>query len=201
MSRHKVQRKNQVAVARGKAGATITGHGTEETHEFDDSPLPSAEDLVKLNGISPSIIPWLMKRAEDEQSFRHATIRHREEVFASVFKNETHITKSALHWAGVILVVGMVISALLIYNQQTLVGSFLVVQCWLVPYHFSWVVAEAVMVMRRTPRGQPFPSAGSELPLVFSSSYRIYRLVNGWSVPSFLCIATYASTTARHSSE
>lgn len=123
MSRHKVQRKNQVAVARGNTGATITGHGTEETHEFDDSPLPSAEDLVKLNEISPSIIPWLMKRAEDEQSFRHATIRHRDEVFASVFKNETHITKSALHWAGVILVVGMVISALLIYNEQTLVGS------------------------------------------------------------------------------
>jgi uncharacterized membrane protein len=123
MSKQKVQRKENMAVAHGKSGASITGLGREETHEFDDSPLPSADDLVKLNQISPEIVPWLMKRAEDEQSFRHATIRRREEVLASVFANEAHITKSAIHWAGFILLVGMAFSAFLVHSDQTITGS------------------------------------------------------------------------------
>ena len=37
---------------------------------IDDNLLPSAEELAKYKSISDEIIPWIMKRVEEEQKVR-----------------------------------------------------------------------------------------------------------------------------------
>jgi uncharacterized membrane protein len=60
-------------MAKGKAGVGIRDNGRGVTiqhqHEFDDSPLPSAQELELYNTI-PDVVPWLMRTAEKEQEAR-----------------------------------------------------------------------------------------------------------------------------------
>jgi uncharacterized membrane protein len=60
-------------MAKGKAGLGIRdnsrGVTIQHQHEFDDSPLPSAQELGLYNTI-PDVVPWLMRTAEKEQEAR-----------------------------------------------------------------------------------------------------------------------------------
>lgn len=56
MSKQRTQ-KRQVEVTSAEAGSEVARRGEEITHEFDDSPLPSADGLLKLQSIDPSIVP------------------------------------------------------------------------------------------------------------------------------------------------
>jgi hypothetical protein len=42
----------------------------EQNSIYDDSLLPAAEEIERLNNISSEILPWIMKRTEVEQDAR-----------------------------------------------------------------------------------------------------------------------------------
>lgn len=53
-----------------KLTAGLNGMQLEQNTVYDDSLLPAADELCKLNSINPDIIPWIMKRTEVEQNGR-----------------------------------------------------------------------------------------------------------------------------------
>ncbi len=73
----KVQHNNKLA--RNQRGDAIV----EQNVSIDDSLLPSAVELEKLKEIDPSIVPWIMARAEQEQNARHAWNRAKSEIMSS----------------------------------------------------------------------------------------------------------------------
>lgn len=46
------------------------GVSFEQNTIYDDNLLPPAEELAKINEVSPEIIPWIMARTEKEQDAR-----------------------------------------------------------------------------------------------------------------------------------
>jgi len=48
----------------------VNGVQLEHNAIYDDSLLPAADELAKLNAINPDIVPWVMKRTEVEQDGR-----------------------------------------------------------------------------------------------------------------------------------
>ncbi|MFH8143293.1 MAG: hypothetical protein K1V88_07720 [Muribaculaceae bacterium] len=48
----------------------LNGMQIEQNTVYDDSLLPAADELAKLNTIDPQIIPWVMRRTEVEQDGR-----------------------------------------------------------------------------------------------------------------------------------
>ncbi|MBE6305717.1 MAG: hypothetical protein E7082_07385 [Bacteroidales bacterium] len=53
-----------------KISSTTNGVSLEQNTIYDDSLLPAAEELSKLNELNSEIIPWVMKRTEIEQNAR-----------------------------------------------------------------------------------------------------------------------------------
>jgi uncharacterized membrane protein len=60
-----VKRAHQNKLSNNKNGVML-----EQNTVYDDSLLPSADELAKLSSISEDIVPWVMKRAEVEQDAR-----------------------------------------------------------------------------------------------------------------------------------
>lgn len=95
-----------------------------EHHEFyDDSLLPSADELARLKEIDPNIIDWIKKRAEQEQDFRHQTVKDRTEIIKVHVKNEGILNKRGLTFCFIILVLGLLCSFFLIYTDHVVTGS------------------------------------------------------------------------------
>jgi uncharacterized membrane protein len=124
MSKQRTQ-KRKLEVTSAEAGSEVTRRGEEITHEFDDSPLPSADELLKLQSIDPSIVPWLMERHKVEQDFRHEAHRTQQQILAGVLQNDSNVSWYALHWAGFILLTVIGCSTYLFVIGQTVYGGLL----------------------------------------------------------------------------
>ena len=89
----------------------------------DDSLLPPAEEIQKLNAISPDIVPWIMARTEMEQDAR---LKFNDERI-NLAKNESSHTHwfdfIALFMAFIIVAAFLFLSYLLIQNGSEVVGT------------------------------------------------------------------------------
>ena len=95
----------------------------EQNSIYDDSLLPAAEEIERLNNISSEILPWIMKRTEVEQDAR---IKFNEERVGLAKKdlNNTHVYNFvALIFAFLIVLMFLGFSFYLIINNQETVGS------------------------------------------------------------------------------
>jgi len=99
--------------------------GIQIQEEIDDSLLPSPEELQKYKELDENIINWLKERAEKEQNFRHKFNLERLKLTGKHIKNEALINTLGLIFAFVIMVLSLPISAYLILNGHTIVGSIL----------------------------------------------------------------------------
>ncbi|WZL89773.1 hypothetical protein VS868_03275 [Salinimicrobium sp. 3283s] len=96
------------------------GH-IEET--FDDSLLPDAAEIKRLQQIDPNMITWLKERAEKEQEFRHEFTREKLGMIKSTEKGERRVNYLGLICSFLLLGGGMFISYLLITGGFEIIGS------------------------------------------------------------------------------
>lgn len=93
----------------------------EET--FDDSLLPDASEIAKLQSIDPEMIHWLKERAEKEQDFRHEVTREKIGMIKETERGERKVNYIGLAISAILLGAGMYISYLLITGGYQIIGS------------------------------------------------------------------------------
>lgn len=89
----------------------------------DDNLLPPADELVKLNSISPNIVPWIMQRTELEQNAR---IKFNEDKMSIAKGDATHhhrFNYVALFMAFLIAAGFLVFSYLLVVSGKEVSGT------------------------------------------------------------------------------
>jgi uncharacterized membrane protein len=91
-----LQRNNKVA--KNQKGEAIL----EQHESIDDSLLPSAVELEKLKEIDPSIVPWIMKRAEQEQNARHKWNENQSKVLKFDVKHIHYFNFTAIFLAFIL---------------------------------------------------------------------------------------------------
>lgn len=99
------------------------GRQLEQIETIDDNLLPDASEIEKLKAHDPEIMSWLKTRAEQEQSFRHETIKRRDNIVLIATGREFKLNIIGLLFAFIILLMGMSISAFLIYKGYIISGS------------------------------------------------------------------------------
>jgi uncharacterized membrane protein len=99
------------------------GISIEHQNIEDDSLLPPAEELVRLNKVSPEIITWIMKCTEKEQDARIKFNEDRMRVTESDFKHVHQYNFTALILAFLIVVLFLGSSFYLIINGFETIGS------------------------------------------------------------------------------
>lgn len=100
-------------------GVTTLEHRTL----IDDSLLPSADELEKLNSISKSILPWIMERTEKEQDARIDFNRERMNLAKNEQKQRFRYDMTALMFAFVIVLIFIGAAIYLIANEKYVSGS------------------------------------------------------------------------------
>ena len=111
-------------LARQQRAHSARGNTTVERNTIiDDNLLPSVDELQKLKEIDPTVIDWIKERVKIEQDAR---IRFNDNRI-SLSKLDMKITRNqnmvALIFAFLIVVLGLVFSGYLIYNQMKLEGT------------------------------------------------------------------------------
>jgi uncharacterized membrane protein len=113
-------------MAKGKAGVGIRdnsrGVTIQHQHEFDDSPLPSAQELELYNTI-PDVVPWLMKTAEKEQDARIQLMNEQTIIAKSNSTKKFTIDILVLCFALIIAAAGMWFSYELLLKGYKLEGA------------------------------------------------------------------------------
>ena len=102
-----------------KVIATRNEGAIEQQTIVDDSLLPSADELAKLQSIDPHIIGWILERAEKEQDARLAFNANR----IHLAQSEHGIVKLSLWIAFALVLAGMVMSALFAYLGMEIIGT------------------------------------------------------------------------------
>ncbi|HAN37672.1 MAG TPA: hypothetical protein DCQ29_02115 [Chitinophagaceae bacterium] len=113
----------------GKLKREIKGHRNQEVQQFhhneelDDSLLPDAQEIGRLREFDPSILEWLKSRAEKEQDFRHSAYNQRLILSDKVNKREHDSNRIGVFIYFIIVLVCLLCSFLLIWNDKKLEGS------------------------------------------------------------------------------
>lgn len=92
---------------------------------YDDSLLPSAEELGKLKEIDPEIIPWIKKRTEIEQDARIDFNKKRIKLASKETDWSAMITIVALSLATIIIITIFCLSFLLVSKGYEVAGTIL----------------------------------------------------------------------------
>jgi uncharacterized membrane protein len=91
----------------------------EQQTIVDDNLLPPAEELEKLKQVDPSIISWIMQRAEKEQetrlSFNKENIR--------LAHREVSIVQTSLWLAFALAVIVLALSGIFVYMEKEVVAT------------------------------------------------------------------------------
>lgn len=113
----KLQHNNKLA--RNQRGDSIV----EQNVSIDDSLLPSALELEKLKDIDPSIIPWIMARAEQEQNARHAWNKNQSEIMTSDMIKTHRFNFTAIILAFILFLAVIGASVFFVAKGMNLEGS------------------------------------------------------------------------------
>jgi len=106
-----------------KISSQKDGFVVEHHSVYDDSLLPSAEELSKLKEINPDIVGWIMERASIEQEARHSQNKERLNIYKYEFRGIRRYNISALIFAFVIIIAGLSFSTFLINNSMNVIGT------------------------------------------------------------------------------
>jgi uncharacterized membrane protein len=85
----------------------------------EDNLLPQAEELEKLKQVEPTIIPWIMQRAEKEQDTR----MHFNTENIRLAHRDMGITQTSLWLAFALSIAILALSALFIYLGKEVAGT------------------------------------------------------------------------------
>lgn len=92
---------------------------------YDDSLLPSAEELAKLKDIDPDIVSWIKKRTEIEQDARIDFNKERLKLASKDTGLSASVTITALILATVIILAIFTLSFILVFNGYEIAGTIL----------------------------------------------------------------------------
>ncbi len=100
-----------------------TGILVDQTDQFDDNPLPDAEELARYQKIDPEIVSWLIYATEKEQDHRHRAELLRLREVRSIHNRLFAVDFIRVCCAFIIVLSGMGFSYILIREQRILPGS------------------------------------------------------------------------------
>ena len=106
-----------------KLSSQKDGFVVEHHSVYDDSLLPTADELARLKEINPDIVTWIMERSSLEQEARHSENKERLKIYKFEFRGERRYNISALIFAFVVIIAGLSFSTFLIYNSMNVVGT------------------------------------------------------------------------------
>jgi uncharacterized membrane protein len=95
----------------------------EQQVAIDDSLLPSAIELEKLKEIDPSIIQWIMKRAEIEQDARIEFNRNQNEFVKYNLHKSHKFNLIAIIFSFILFLVILGLSAFFIIKELPVAGT------------------------------------------------------------------------------
>jgi len=95
----------------------------EHQESYDDSLLPDAAELAKLKELDPDIMNWIKSRTEKEQDARLEFNAKKVEVLTKASKRAYIIDFYSITCAFLIIICGMLLSALLIYKGEKIIGT------------------------------------------------------------------------------
>lgn len=99
------------------------GVSFEHNTIIDDNLLPSADELAKLNSVSPDILPWIMQRTELEQNARIRFNDGRLDLTKKDLNYNHRYNFTALLMAFIIVLAFMGFAFYLIVNGQETIGT------------------------------------------------------------------------------
>jgi uncharacterized membrane protein len=115
MAKHSQQNR----LAKAKTGEILL----EQNNAFDDSLLPSAEELGKLKEIDPNIVKWIMDRTEMQQNARIEFNKNRIRLSEYDLKKTHRFNFTALTYGFIIFLAILTMSAYFIYNGLPITGT------------------------------------------------------------------------------
>lgn len=115
-------------VKKAEQNKLTSGNGVSLEHHVieDDTLLPSADELMKLNDISPGIVEWIMNRAEIEQNARIEFNKQRVEITKKEVMHIHRYNTIALCMAFILAVSFLSLSFYLMYTSHEILGSIFV---------------------------------------------------------------------------
>lgn len=105
------------------AAKGANGRQVEQTYTVDDNCLPAPQELEHYKSIDPRIIDFLITTTEKEQDFRHDFERKKLKSYNLSGKREFRINVCGMFLAALIMLVGLALSAFLIYCDKIIIGS------------------------------------------------------------------------------
>ena len=110
---------------KSKAIANQHGQGAsyEQEASYDDSLLPEAVELQKLQAIDPNIMDWIKVRTEKEQDMRHEFTRRKLTLVEKGQKMAYNVDRITVSFAFLLMIAGMAISGCLLYYGHLVEGS------------------------------------------------------------------------------
>jgi len=95
----------------------------EQRSIYDNSLLPSADELAKLKEVNPAIVAWIMERATLEQETRISQSNERLKIHKFEYRGTRRYNITALIFAFVVIIAGLSFSTFLIYNSMNIAGT------------------------------------------------------------------------------
>ncbi len=118
MSKQFKQIKGSQAVGPKGQGASF-----EHQESYDDSLLPDAQELTKLQALDPDIMPWIKDRTAKEQDARHDFNNRRLALLEKGQSRAYRVDLLSIILAFIIMMTGMWFSYALISLDKVLYGS------------------------------------------------------------------------------
>jgi uncharacterized membrane protein len=108
---------------RGRHVSSGQGASFEQQESYDDSLLPDAEELIKLQNIDSNIMPWIKERTAKEQDARHDFTDRRMTLLEKAQSRAYKVDLVSIILAFIIMMSGMYFSYLLIGKDKILESS------------------------------------------------------------------------------
>ena len=95
----------------------------EQHTVIEESILPAADELKKLQEIDPSLVKWVMDRCEKEQNFRHEFSNGRLNLTKKDLNGTILINVLCIVFAFILILCGFAASIFLIKNGLNIAGT------------------------------------------------------------------------------
>jgi Predicted membrane protein len=99
------------------------GQEVETSLLIDDSFLPPAVELAEYDRVNPNIVQTLLEMTVREQAFRHKSEDARLSAVKGAEKREFRLNWWGMFFAFLIMALGIILSAYLIYSDKTIIGT------------------------------------------------------------------------------
>ena len=99
------------------------GQQVQHSEVFDDSLLPDASEIAKLQRLDPNVVDWLKERATKEQEFRHNAYNTRLDIIKRTENSLNSRNTLGLIFAFLIIAGGGTASYFLLMADHAIAGS------------------------------------------------------------------------------